>query len=1775
SSGKTTLARLLQTQGAVALHANAIAARLMHPRRKVGRKIIERFGQDIVKEGRIDRAALQAKVIQEGPAGREALEAILHPAVIGNLKERLRRLRKRDNISLVAIDMDLALAGEKGAQDLADTLVVVTVPPEIQRKRLQEEFGWSEEVTQSHLDAQPDPSVKLVQADYVIDNSGDPDALREETQRLWNNLVEHRSFQLTEYRAVQLFQQIKSAAANGQITVPEDLGDAEALEKASDWLDTHDWIRSAQPDGHVLNVVRQDGTVVQLLLPPPPVTGGAEGNGDSPHFQEDAISEHASPEIETSPFSMPQPPRQASPGPVGDLPPPFGESDTTTRPERAPGALPDHLGSMHFYRDPTSTTQEPPTYGVWSTGKRSEQPASRRIRITKEMRGRLLETSLLAAQRRRTEELGFVPTPRQRKVLQALLEGRSTEDIAKLLGPGVKYDAVRSMLGRIYKKLGVTGRDEAALLAVMLGWVTSFHVNVRPGERRHSLSHYHREFLLDAAGGRAATDLARKYPGVELRNIYRLLGVQAQFGVSAKALAVVLGLGVPSEEDIILQGLLDEESWEQIARRLGRTTYSVRNFKHTGLYRRLGAHSQHEAVRIALEQGLLHLREPFPPAWIIKPWLSDQEWEVFQAVAEGRSFPEIANSGMLGPNATEGLVITVSGHIMRKMRAHGIQVKSLHGAAIKAWHMQEHALSDAQRALLKAAVELGVPVRYEPQSQRMPQDEILWAGNNKKYPWKLRRMTSGTSRIDTMLEFRPDLPESLRTTTPYQAAVIPTGLVHLERKNGNGQPTLRVTLDLVRPIWTLSPSAWQDSLQSLSTDLRYYYNRMAIGERRELMFTVRAYALDPVAWGGAHAPYSWRTEEEGVENVRAVVVHHYPEMWRAYELLRELEPENIGTRRALMTEIRATLDAITTSDFRRLGLRGVVEHIEHSPYFAPVVGLTRHQVALRKAFPLAYQTTEGHVEHLDGVAWWPAGAAVVPALMGAIVGLPMWALVLLGSVGGLPAAYLVLNGLATVFRVVSDWAWVQWRYWRGRRGKDQLATQLLFVQDITDLRGHPLLERRLLRQVDPSFREEISRGRSQTGRAIVARFDRPTLDPRTFWVVRSKGGDIEVNLATLPLLPEWFGLGTERQRWEYKRVRTEHYLYHHSPTWQKLVRGRLLWLADLINLVRDTPTRPLWHWINRDTFQPSHRGQQLIEREAWLSRGDDVMEWRDAAGELVTVRRISPEEQQQLVAEQVHGDILREWREIEEELGSGRETTHLRSLGHTPEYRLIMERRGKVIGYADALLSIENGKNVMGPTYYYLTDEPAQRRHWLLEHLLGRVSYRGRGYSDMLREGVRQLGRELGATSMRAVVPRAFEIHVRDGQLTSVRAHEPGPGEVGGYPSYRSVLRYGGQMDAILRVEPTGRQTYLIDVVMRSSLGDEEGELRSESEDLAALEANARLWLAAAFIEKIARRPFHPVHWPKGVPHDEQVNMSRIRSFRYLRPKDLERMITFYGPLALAERSGGWHPYALLWEFWRQGFVQQFMHLEWPQYVGIVRSWNRNAAAQLERDRAEGVLRALQQTEAIMAKAPQASPRAVFLSQLPFDARDDFERLAAHLAEPDVSGFGHAYEQAHVAQRHHLSPEEMQRIVELLLTESQTPRSPPSVSGTESSPAQGPSPSPPNDIHEPFSDLRDSAEDQHPRAPQDRGVHFYRGPEDDEPPAGLPAAPKDDERRAAQAGRAAEGERIVTRGRPVNRTKAEVEAILDARSPQDAAQRLGVSRQTLYNFLRHYELPSP
>lgn len=181
--GKSTTAKMFSARGVPVHDADAVVHALYAGR---AAPLIEEAFPGTVVDGKVDRTLLSRHVLGK-PDAMKRLESIVHPLVHEEERQFLDSARAGGH---KAVLMDIPLLFETGAEDRVDVTVVVTADPDIQRQRVLERPGMTEDRFQTILSKQMPDEEKRRRADHLIDTGLGMEAAERRVDEILAGLAE-------------------------------------------------------------------------------------------------------------------------------------------------------------------------------------------------------------------------------------------------------------------------------------------------------------------------------------------------------------------------------------------------------------------------------------------------------------------------------------------------------------------------------------------------------------------------------------------------------------------------------------------------------------------------------------------------------------------------------------------------------------------------------------------------------------------------------------------------------------------------------------------------------------------------------------------------------------------------------------------------------------------------------------------------------------------------------------------------------------------------------------------------------------------------------------------------------------------------------------------------------------------------------------------------------------------------------------------------------------------------------------------------------------------------------------------------------------------------------------------------------------------------------------------------------------------------------------------------------------------------------------------------
>lgn len=173
--GKSTAAKFFAEEGVPVHDADAVVHQLYDGEATAA---IEAAFPGTTADGKVDRGKLGAHLIAH-PGDFKRLEAIVHPLVQAAEKKFLAA-----HADAPVVVLDIPLLYETAAEARCDAVVVVSAPPDVQRARVFNRPGMTDERFESIVSRQVPDAVKRERADFIVDSGQSFDHARAQVREI-------------------------------------------------------------------------------------------------------------------------------------------------------------------------------------------------------------------------------------------------------------------------------------------------------------------------------------------------------------------------------------------------------------------------------------------------------------------------------------------------------------------------------------------------------------------------------------------------------------------------------------------------------------------------------------------------------------------------------------------------------------------------------------------------------------------------------------------------------------------------------------------------------------------------------------------------------------------------------------------------------------------------------------------------------------------------------------------------------------------------------------------------------------------------------------------------------------------------------------------------------------------------------------------------------------------------------------------------------------------------------------------------------------------------------------------------------------------------------------------------------------------------------------------------------------------------------------------------------------------------------------------------------
>ncbi|OGN62316.1 MAG: dephospho-CoA kinase [Chlamydiae bacterium RIFCSPHIGHO2_12_FULL_49_11] len=183
-AGKSTFLHSLENLGCYAVSSDDLVHQALNENRLIQKKIGETFGKDVLNpDNTMNKLALAEKVFQD-IRKIKVLEGLLHPHVMKELQKIYKHLSPAEHKAFV---VEIPLLFEGGFEDWFDTVILLTAPLSIRRRRCIAR-GFSESDFALREKRFIPDHAKIDKCEFVIENGSNPQQLQKQALRVAKEL---------------------------------------------------------------------------------------------------------------------------------------------------------------------------------------------------------------------------------------------------------------------------------------------------------------------------------------------------------------------------------------------------------------------------------------------------------------------------------------------------------------------------------------------------------------------------------------------------------------------------------------------------------------------------------------------------------------------------------------------------------------------------------------------------------------------------------------------------------------------------------------------------------------------------------------------------------------------------------------------------------------------------------------------------------------------------------------------------------------------------------------------------------------------------------------------------------------------------------------------------------------------------------------------------------------------------------------------------------------------------------------------------------------------------------------------------------------------------------------------------------------------------------------------------------------------------------------------------------------------------------------------------
>ncbi|OAF71247.1 hypothetical protein A3Q56_00995, partial [Intoshia linei] len=183
ASGKSSISKLISEYDSIVIDADKICHEIYNTNEMVVKKIASVFGDDVVRDGRVNRSNLGLRVFKDSD-DMEKLTSIVWPPMILKIKKQIERIEKENDTGRrKIIIIDAAIIIEAKCYSLCHEVWICSIPKQIALERVMKRNQLSKVEAEQRYDSQMSPFERKKFANVVFCTKWDTDFTKYQVKR--------------------------------------------------------------------------------------------------------------------------------------------------------------------------------------------------------------------------------------------------------------------------------------------------------------------------------------------------------------------------------------------------------------------------------------------------------------------------------------------------------------------------------------------------------------------------------------------------------------------------------------------------------------------------------------------------------------------------------------------------------------------------------------------------------------------------------------------------------------------------------------------------------------------------------------------------------------------------------------------------------------------------------------------------------------------------------------------------------------------------------------------------------------------------------------------------------------------------------------------------------------------------------------------------------------------------------------------------------------------------------------------------------------------------------------------------------------------------------------------------------------------------------------------------------------------------------------------------------------------------------------------------------